>query len=237
MLAFLSGRASDRKYQLFACACCRRLLGVFPYAVIRQFIEFGERDADRLANMEELFQVERAATAWHEARSIGSAASQDTSAAASAVRTAHSLIDRRPMRRETVARYVARDAAAAVRAAANDRRAVLLAPAGDEIRIARATWQAAEIAFAKELLAQAALLRDIVGNPFRPAILGTNCRPPEVVHFGRTIYDQRAFEWLPELADSLEEAGCTDAEVLAHCRQPGEHVLGCWGLDLVLGNE
>jgi hypothetical protein len=33
----------------------------------------------------------------------------------------------------------------------------------------------------------------------------------------------------------LEEAGCTDAEILEHCRGPGEHARGCWVLDLCLG--
>jgi hypothetical protein len=39
----------------------------------------------------------------------------------------------------------------------------------------------------------------------------------------------------PLLADALEDAGCTDAELLVHLRSPGPHVRGCWGLDLVLG--
>jgi hypothetical protein len=51
----------------------------------------------------------------------------------------------------------------------------------------------------------------------------------------RRIYDERAFHDLPILADALEEAGCTDAEILAHCRSSGEHVRGCWVVDLVLG--
>jgi hypothetical protein len=37
------------------------------------------------------------------------------------------------------------------------------------------------------------------------------------------------------LADALEEAGCSDGEILTHCRQPGEHVRGCWVTDLLLG--
>ena len=51
------------------------------------------------------------------------------------------------------------------------------------------------------------------------------------------IYDDRAFDRLPVLADALEEAGCTNAEILAHCREPGPHVRGCWALDLLLGKE
>jgi hypothetical protein len=40
------------------------------------------------------------------------------------------------------------------------------------------------------------------------------------------------------LADALEDAGCTDADILAHCRSGGEHARGCWVcwvVDLVLG--
>jgi hypothetical protein len=39
------------------------------------------------------------------------------------------------------------------------------------------------------------------------------------------------------LADALEDAGCTDGELLGHLRGPGPHVRGCWALDLVLGKS
>jgi hypothetical protein len=45
------------------------------------------------------------------------------------------------------------------------------------------------------------------------------------------------FADMPILADALEEAGCTDAAILDHCRQPGEHVRGCWVVDLLLGKS
>ena len=38
-------------------------------------------------------------------------------------------------------------------------------------------------------------------------------------------------------ADLLEEAGATDAALLAHLRGPGPHALGCHALDAVLGKE
>ena len=53
----------------------------------------------------------------------------------------------------------------------------------------------------------------------------------------QAIYDQRAFDRMPILGDALEEAGCNNEEILGHCRQPSEHVKGCWLLDLVLGKE
>jgi hypothetical protein len=58
-----------------------------------------------------------------------------------------------------------------------------------------------------------------------------------VFHLAHGIYDQRAFDDLPILADALEEAGCQDADILGHCRQPGPHVLGCWAVDLLLGKS
>jgi hypothetical protein len=51
------------------------------------------------------------------------------------------------------------------------------------------------------------------------------------------MYEARDFAGLPVLADALEEAGCEDAGVLAHCRGPGPHARGCWVVDLLLGKE
>jgi hypothetical protein len=83
--------------------------------------------------------------------------------------------------------------------------------------------------------AQAALLRDIVGNPFLPVALDPAWHTHQVVTLARAIYDERAFDRLPVLADALEEAGCIDPGILAHCRGPGPHVRGCWPVDLLLG--
>ena len=68
------------------------------------------------------------------------------------------------------------------------------------------------------------MIRDIFGNPFRPVVLDTAWQSEAVVGIARGIYEDRAFERMPILADALEEAGCTNADVLLHCRQPGEHV-------------
>jgi hypothetical protein len=39
------------------------------------------------------------------------------------------------------------------------------------------------------------------------------------------------------LADGLEEAGCQDVQILGHLRSGGDHVRGCWALDLLLGKS
>ena len=59
-----------------------------------------------------------------------------------------------------------------------------------------------------------------------------------VVKLAQAIYDDRAFDRLPILADALEDAGCQDADILGHCRQQGAvHVRGCWVVDLLTGRS
>jgi hypothetical protein len=60
---------------------------------------------------------------------------------------------------------------------------------------------------------------------------------PTVLALAWRAYDERDFGLLPVLADALEDAGCADAELLAHLRGPGPHARGCHALDLVLGKE
>ena len=82
------------------------------------------------------------------------------------------------------------------------------------------------------------LLRDIFGNPFRPAVMkrewiAANDRSVEAV--ARSIYEERDFDRLPILGDALEDAGCDDEAILGHCRGPGPHVRGWWVVDAILG--
>jgi hypothetical protein len=80
-------------------------------------------------------------------------------------------------------------------------------------------------------------LRDIFGNPFRPVPLAPAWlawNDGTLGQLAAAIYEQRAFDRLPVLADALEEAGCDNPEMLTHCREPGPHVRGCWLVDLLL---
>jgi hypothetical protein len=58
-----------------------------------------------------------------------------------------------------------------------------------------------------------------------------------VVALARGIAEERAFGRLPILADALQDAGCEDTAILAHCRGPGPHVHGSWVVNLVLGQD
>ncbi|MBI1915912.1 MAG: hypothetical protein HYS12_14430 [Planctomycetes bacterium] len=58
-----------------------------------------------------------------------------------------------------------------------------------------------------------------------------------VARVARAIAEEHRFEDLPILADALEEAGCTNAHILDHCREPGEHAQRCWVLELLLNPQ
>lgn len=84
------------------------------------------------------------------------------------------------------------------------------------------------------------LILCVLGNPFRPATVNPSWltwNDGTVRRIAKSIYDDRAFERMPILADCLEDAGCDDETILNHCRGEGPHVRGCWGLDLLLGKE
>jgi hypothetical protein len=85
---------------------------------------------------------------------------------------------------------------------------------------------------------QADLVRDIFGNPFRPVAFPPAWRTDTAVILARQMYESREFSVMPILADALQDAGCDNEDILAHCREPKQvHVRGCWVVDLVLGKE
>jgi hypothetical protein len=208
MLAGLRGRAGDRKLRLFLCACCRRVWPQLGDARSYRAVEVAERFADRLAD-----EGERHA-AWATARAVAERSGRAAAWAA--------------------AEAVTRDAATAARDGSRRARQV-------EAEKVSLPWWSAEISGRAERRARwhhSALLRDIVGNPFRsvavrPEWLAWN--GGTLVSIAATVYAERAFEHLPVLADALEDAGCDDADILTHCRSEGPHARGCWVLDLLLG--
>jgi hypothetical protein len=84
---------------------------------------------------------------------------------------------------------------------------------------------------------QAALLRELFENPFRPTEIAGKWLTSTVVALARVVHADRAFHLLPVLGDALQDAGCTHAEILAHCYGPGPHVAGCWLLDRLTGRD
>jgi hypothetical protein len=194
MLEFLHGKASERKFRLFAVACCRRIWGAITNPHSREAVEVAERHADLEVGDEGLLVAHAAAygRAWRELpaeRAAWDVTSDD------AFEAAH----------ETVG---------------------------------HAAWSTRRKARASELRAQVALIHDVFNNPFRQVRIEPSCLTWQgslVREMAQTIYGERRFEDLPILADALEDAGCDNADILDHCRRPGEHARGCWVVDLLLG--
>ena len=124
--------------------------------------------------------------------------------------------------------------------AAHAAAAALYTAVASPIRTFAAANRAAASVGAKneaEQKVQSALFRDILGNPFRPVAFDLSWRTPSVVNLAEAIYQHLAFDCMPLLAGALEEVGCRDADLLAHCRWSWPHVRGCWVVDLILGKE
>jgi hypothetical protein len=123
----------------------------------------------------------------------------------------------------------------------------------DGFRVApNAAWAAAGIArevrnSKSEKAYQCSLVRDIFGNPFRTTPIAPSWltwRQRAIPKLAQAAYDERKLPGgeldprrLALLADALEKADCTSADILGHLRGPGPHVRGCWVVDLILGKE
>lgn len=83
----------------------------------------------------------------------------------------------------------------------------------------------------------ATALSDIFGNPFRPVSLNPSWLTSTVHALAQGINQKKAFDRMSTLSDALQDAGCNNDDILNHCRQLGEHVRGCWALDLLLAKS
>ncbi|MBL8793687.1 MAG: hypothetical protein JNM56_07275 [Planctomycetia bacterium] len=100
-----------------------------------------------------------------------------------------------------------------------------------------AGWALLVLKKPEDAAAQADLVREVFGNPFRPVKCLPRWRSEVVVEPAQHIYDGHSFKRRKRLAEALENSGCDNAAMLDHCRQPGEHVRGCWCVDLILSKD
>jgi hypothetical protein len=217
-----------RRLALFACACCRLVWELFDDEASRRAVEVSERAAEGQASRQELAAAEDEAEAvWRGAEHYSYQAHRENptgaerwraGAASSLAHAAHSAASRRFSNRS------------AWSTALTTSTAVLWLGEGSA-----GGYQAMHELRAR----QAQLVRCIFSNPFRPlpeidpGWLSRN--GAAVRKLADSIRAERRFGDLPVLADALEEASCADEAILRHCRAGGEHALGCWVLDLLLG--
>lgn len=90
---------------------------------------------------------------------------------------------------------------------------------------------------AEELfIEQTEAIRELFGNPFRPAVLNPRWLTSTVIGIAESIDRHAQYHNMPILADALEDAGCDNSDILTHCREDRFHARGCWVLDLLLGH-
>jgi hypothetical protein len=203
--------AKHRRLRLLACAACRRIWHLLD-EYCREAIEIAERHADGLARSNELRAVrnrleQRIRATSHSARDEGALA-------------VFSACEMPP------------DGRWSLRCAAN-----AVSDAQGEI-----PWpyeSSGPTPYQAECIAQGHLIRDVYGESPNQEVsipLAWYLRGGGALReIARAIYGERAFDRMPILGDALEEAGCDDADILAHCRSSTEHVRGCWVVDAILG--
>jgi hypothetical protein len=258
-----TGRATDRKLRLFAVACCRRVWHLMADEKSRRAVEVAELFADGLAGEQERHAAAAAATPTDSALTLARRAAALTGtppdsaaqypaatagfAAASAAWAAAACCegDSRPAASpgpEEVAGLAS--GAAGTAAAAQATAGLHLANYEAAVEVGAEPLHRVQV---EERASQADLLRDTVGNPFRPL---PPIRPSLrdyngglVPRLAQAAYDDRLMPCghldpsrLAVLADALLDAGLpADDQILLHLRGEGPHVRGCHGLDAILG--
>jgi hypothetical protein len=221
MLAFLRGRASDRKLRLFALACFR------PYRYLlveeaRDALAIAERFAERLASSHDRKQARR--SMFHAGTRFDITTSDRHELAKAGVRW---VLARRPY----CAAFKAADCAREIGVLSNGGRHA------DSLEKTQCGWKTADwtSGVREQVLLQVNILHDLFDDLFRAVVFDPKWRTSDVLKKAQSIYDEHAFERLPVLADALASAGCDNDELLAHCGSGKPHYRGCWVVDLILG--
>jgi len=246
MLEFLTKPSRNRNLRLFGVACCRRfwrllddehckrlvevgvplgcddLIGL-PLDSCRKAIEMAERAADEAVPPDELHALSQAACSFQYAAEYYCACYGEALG---------------PFDGELVASGTVANAAykASLHNISPDDVVWDIGQAAGFLRQKR-FGPADESGIAAERRFHCDLLRDIFGNPFQRVTFDPTWRKTAVVELAAAAYAERDFNEMPKLGNALKKAGCDNADILAHCREPSEHVRGCWVIDLVLGRE
>jgi hypothetical protein len=218
MLEFLKDKTTERKFRLLAVGCCYRVWQWMTDDRSRQAIDISEKYADSLVGQKKLNAARREAY------------------------TATRSPNPPPTPTPNQSPHTDLAATMALHASSNSKMVepwmIACSTAGNGVSLSfcfigsDAGWN--------EKREQCHLIRCVFGNPFRPVTINPawlTWNDGTVRRIAQAIYDERAFDRMPILADALEDAGCDNADILNHCRRNSPHVRGCWLVDLLLGKE
>jgi hypothetical protein len=241
MLTFCQHRVPLRKVRLFGCAWCRRWWHLLTDERSRAGVEAGERLADSTTPDEDT-QYEADIAGYNAAVAADELhINPDRHDIADRYYFAARAVEVLP---QTMPPNMAPDMLGLIhklpRAAACEAEWAVLesakqanAPPPDP----DTRSQAGVAAITAEHAASAALLREVLGNLFRPITFSPAWRTDTVLTLAQQMYDSRDFSAMPILADALQDAGCEDEAILTHCRGPGPHVRGCHVVDACLSRS
>lgn len=219
MLVHIRDWGSCRKHRLFGCECCRRIWHLLVDPRSREAVESAEHYADDQITQQQLSAAHVGAD-----RAVGPPNRRNFVYARSSGR----MLAFRSFVSCSAAKAVARPTNflnKLTRSIQQTTHYALLAEFGDRYTFGPSRTQHSD------------LLRCIFGNPFQPTIIDPIWFTSDVYTLAEGIYQDRAFDRMPILADALQDGGCDNEDILNHCRQSGEHVRGCWVVDLLLGKN
>jgi hypothetical protein len=208
---------SERKLRLFAVACCRTIWHLLSDKRGRHAVTVAEEFADGRVGENVL------SPAFHGVHySIGKHDTPTIRAKSCALQAARAAAHPVPYHAAATA---AQNAAEAISWSVWAQAVCEGATDDDYCKVRHA-------ALLEQIASETSLFDEI--DPRHASAAQNAWRTPAIVHLAQTIYDERSYGLLPMLGDALEDAGCTDAELVAHCRRPASHVRGCWALDSIL---
>ena len=210
-------KVTDRKFRLFASACCRCCWDLLTDERSRTAIEVAEKYADGQVLAADLLKAHLGAhtAVWGTRDGTRNTMQQRRAAIAVSHLT---LLRETPYYEPGALRHFTFDNGPIIATLTK-----------------HATWK--QIGWQEDSKLQLLLLRDIFGNPFQRMKIDPGWQTSTVVSLAQGIYAEGAFYRLAILGDALEDAGCTKIDILSHCRNGGEHVRGCWLVDLLLDKE
>ena len=211
LLAFLEGKWSDRKWRLYACASARILWDTITPFPFREVVEAAEAFADGLCTEVDISGIRAVAEL-----AIG------------------------PPSSNVYEHYTANHCAYLTAYPESGAEAAWHAGG-----VMGQVWQTmmkasggySDAAHESQCILECEIIHDLAGNPFRAKpseVVCSQWRTRTVRELAEAIHYERCFEAFPVLGDALEEVGCNDSAILAHCREPRIRVRGCWLLDLLL---
>lgn len=251
MLELLKGKASIRKLRLFCCACCLRVAPLLTEDYVRhalQAITLFEQHLEGLVSDQMVHEVSSKviADSMDAANAIAHPGEADYYAISAAAATVEfSLQNNVAVAADLAAKAVAYNFLAKSGSPTPGQISSEWAPINRPPGYGRVRWDRDEERMSSipeykhaqdaEQRLQCSLLRDIFDNPFRPVTFLPEWRISTVLSLAQGIYSERAFDRMPILADALQDAGCSNENILNHCYSSGPHTRGCWLVDSVTG--